>query len=127
MFNLLCYILRMKKLIFIFIVFFLNILQVFAYQVDIPAANWDISVKSTTVEVSDNSYIGISKLVNEYLWFFLGVVSLWAVIYAWYLLISSNGDSNDMKKANKILIWWVVGIFVALFAYVITKLLVWLF
>ena len=101
-----------------------------SYQVDVP--NWTSDINSEIWwHIDDlttsNYYQNLAYLINKYLWFIFWVVTLWMVIYWWSLLISSNWDSTDLKKANKIIIWWLVWIFVSLLAYLIVKLLIHLF
>jgi len=116
----------MKKIILS--LFFLIISSsVFSYQVELPQDTSDVRIKEQTIEVGDEWYKWLSEKVNYYLWFFMWTVSLAVVIYAWFLLMSSNGSDEDLKKANKMLVWGLVGIFVSLFAYLIVKLLIWLF
>ena len=84
--------------------------------------NWD-----TDVEWDNTEYLKLSKTINKYLWFFMWTVSLIVVVYAWFLLMSSNWSDEDLKKWNKMLIWGLVWIFVSLLAYVIIRLLIDLF
>jgi len=121
----------MKKFLLLFvsafILFFSNFS--FSYKVSLLDVDWDIKTNGNSEISSDwnNYYANISKTVNKYLWIFMWTVSLVVVIYAWFLLMSSNWASEDLKKANKMLTWWVVWIFVSLLSYIIVKLLIGLF
>ncbi len=117
----------MKKIILLVsLLFWLGI--TLSYQVDLPNSTNDIkSEKKIEVSANNNYYQDLSKTINSYLWFIFGSVALWMVLYGWILLISSNGDPAELKKANKILIWWLVWIFVSLLAYLIIRLLINLF
>lgn len=121
----------MKKIFLIIIsllVFILN--YSFSYQVDLPTSTNDIKSEnwwSVDSLSSQNYYQNLAWVINKYLWFFMWVVSLWMVLYAWFLLVSSNGKADAHKKANNILVWWLIGIFVSLLSYVIVKLLITLF
>jgi len=118
---------KLKKLVLLLVIFFWVWLT-FSYQVDVPNKTTDINSKWTITTSSTKSYYqDLSKTINDYLWFIFGSVALWMVFYGWILLISSNGDPADLKKANKILIWGLVWIFVSLLAYLIIKLLINLF
>ena len=115
----------MKKIIsvlFLFLGFFYS----FSYNVELPNANDNVKVNETSISKS-NYYKNLSKQVNKYLWYAMWVISFAMVIYAGILLVTSSGNSEDLKKANKILIWWLVWIFVSLFAYTIINLLINLF
>jgi len=122
----------MKKQIFILFLCVISFFSVsFSYKVSLPdsvSASSDVKLIETS-EVSDdnNYYIELSKTINDYLWFFLWSVAFAAVIYAGFLLLSSNGSEEDLKKWNKILTWWLIWIFVSLLSYAIVKLLIWLF
>lgn len=117
----------LKKYVLIVFLFLFNIFFTFAYKVDLPNSTSDIIVSNTTVEVAEDSYKQISQKINDYLWFFMWAISLFVVVYAWFLLMSSNGSDEDKKKANKMLIWWLIWIFISLFAYTIVNLLITLF
>ncbi len=101
-----------------------------SYQVDVPNSTNDVQSENwwSIDDLSNYDYYqSLAKTVNTYLWFIFGSIALWMVIYWWILLISSNWDSAELKKANNILIWWLVWIFVSLLAYLIIKLLINLF
>ena len=58
---------------------------------------------------------------------FTGVVAFILVLTAGYRLVTSQGKAEDLRKANKMLVWGLVGIFVSLLSYVIIKVLINLF
>jgi len=121
----------MKKLSILFltsILFISSLTSVLTYKVDLPSTQPDSRINETTIS-SDNKeyYKDISKKVNDFLWFILWTVSFAAVVYAGFLLMSSNWSDEDLKKANKILTWWLIWIFVSLLSYIIVKLLIGLF
>jgi len=93
----------MKKQIFILFLCVISFFSVsFSYKVSLPdsvSASSDVKLIETS-EVSDdnNYYIELSKTINDYLWFFLWSVAFAAVIYAGFLLLSSNGSEEDLKK-----------------------------
>lgn len=115
----------MKKaisILFICLSFFFS----FSYKVELP--NWWTDVKvENSISSNDNYYVNLSKTINKYLWYAMGVVSFAMLIYAGILLISSKWDPQDLKKWTRILVWWLVGIFVSVFAYNIINLLINLF
>lgn len=114
----------MKKIFkFIFSIISLAIFTIwglsFSYQVATPpAAGADIK-EAWTVAVNDNKFKENFKIINRYLWIFMWVISMWVIIYAWVNLISSEGNEENLKKANKTLIYWLVWIVISLGAYVI--------
>jgi len=119
----------MKK-IFLIVLLLSTLNSSFSYQVDLPNSTNDIKSQiwwSVDSLSSQDYYQSLASVINKYLWFFMWVISLWMVLYAWFLLVSSNGKADDHKKANNILVWWLIGIFVSLLSYIIVKLLIHLF
>ena len=103
-------------------------LETFGYQVDLPSATANIkSVNSISSSSADSFYQTLAKIFTTYIWMFTGVVAFILVLTAGYYLVTSQGNAEDLKKANKMLVWWLVGIFVSLLAYVFVKVLINLF
>ena len=99
-----------------------------AFAVDVSVPWWvgdDVWWDEHTVSGADDGFwIWIVDVVNFYLWFFIGLVAMVALIYGWYLLISSRWSEEELKKANKLITYWLIWIFVALFSYLIIRLIV---
>jgi len=111
-----------------FLVWFFLSLETFGYQVDLPSATANIQSVGTISSSSDKPFYEIlAKIFTTYIWMFTGVVAFILVLTAWYWLVTSQGNAEDLKKANKMLVWWLVGIFVSLLAYVFVKVLINLF
>ena len=124
----------MKKILLILfstILVNLNIFCVFSYKVETVnvGSNSDIVNEETSFEANneESSFKDIIKKINEILWFIIGSIALGMVIYASYLLIASEWKDEDLKKANKTLVYWIVGIIIALLSKVIIKLVLNLF
>jgi len=103
---------------------------VLAVTVDIPGSkvtSRDVNVPWATIEGDFKSIINLVKLINEYLWFSLGAVCMIVAIYAGYQIIMSKWDKAKMKKGNEVLVGAIVGIMIAIFSYVIIRLVVNLF
>lgn len=99
------------------------------YQVDTPAgaANDDIKI-SGTVNIDKQKFkTTYLKITNKYVWIVAWVVCMGIVIYAGILLISSEWDDQQLTKANKTLIYWLVWIVISLWAYVILNVILDLF
>ena len=60
--------------------------------------------------------------MNQYLRFILWIVAMVVLIIAWYKLITAKWDEKEMKKAIGILTWLVIGILIAIFAYLLVKI-----
>lgn len=112
----------LKKIIVLLSLIFSSFIS-YSYEVNLPVTNWDI--KSESIINSDNEfYLDISKTITNYLWYILWAVSFGIVLYAWTLLMKSEWDQEELKKANKILVWWLVWIFTSLLAYQIVNLII---
>ncbi len=100
-----------------------------SYEVDLPWPTQNIhSTSNISMSSSDDPYyMSLFKVINKYLWFFTGVVSFILVLTAGYRLVTSKWKAEDLKKANKMLVWGLVGIFVSLLSYAIVKVLINLF
>lgn len=61
------------------------------------------------------------NFVNKYLWFGLGVIAMIVVIIAGVKLVVARGDEKDMKGATNALVGVGVGTVIAIFAYLIVK------
>ena len=109
----------------------LNMFWVFSYQVETVnmGSNTDIVNEETSFEASseESSFKDIIKKINEILWFIIGSIALGMIIYASYFLIASEWKDEDLKKANKTLVYWIVWLIVALLSKVIIKLILNLF
>ena len=105
----------------------------FWYQVDLPdptqnvQSEWTISSDSTSSKKNLPYFEYLVKILTTYIWLFTWVVAFWVVLFAWFLLTTSQWTPEDLKKANKMLVWWLVGIFVSLLSYLLVKVLINLF
>lgn len=77
--------------------------------------------------VGSRSILDMIKLVNSYLWFWIGFVCFVFMIWNWYKLISSNWDEKVMKEAKTALKWSMVWLALCLLAYIIVNVAVKLF
>ena len=109
----------------------------FWYQVDLPGptsniqSEWTIVASHVKEDETDKKKIPyfkyLAKILTTYVWLFTWVVAFAVVLYAWFLLTTSQWTPEDLKKANKMLVWWLVWIFVSLLSYLIIKVLINLF
>lgn len=102
----------------------------FAVTVEIPGDNVtsrDVNVPRSTIEWDQNSIIDLVKQINEYLWFSIAAIGIAVALYAGYTIVMSGGDKAKMKKGNDVLIGALIGIFIAVFSYVLVRLVVNLF
>jgi hypothetical protein len=122
-----------KKLILSFFLWLLFLINSFvlAYKVDISSNINDTGDINTVAILDSNTeegfYQNVARTINDYLWFLTGVLSFWVLIYWGVLLVKSQWDPEQNKKANKILIWSLVWIIVSLLSSLIVRMLINLF
>ncbi len=98
------------------------------YVVETPdAKNDDIKVAGTVSVKKEAFKMTYLKITNKYVWVIWWAICLGIVVYAGIMLITSEWDEAEMKKANKTLIYWIVWIILALWAYVIINIILKLF
>lgn len=101
-----------------------------AIEIQIPDdhAQADLAVVwPTQIEANESDLFDLINLINDYLWFSIWVICLWALIYGWIWLITAQWNDDKMKRANKILMWALIGILIAIFSYSVIRLVVNLF
>lgn len=117
-----------KRLVAIFSLgFMLFINSSRAINVSIPNdhAQPDVAVLwSTYIERSENNLFNVIAWVNNYLRFSIWVICLWALVYGWFGLITSQWNDDKMKRANKILMGALVGILISILSYALVRLVV---
>lgn len=85
------------------------------------------ATKTAAVYGDENDINTLVNTANEYLRFTLWVVAMAVLVIAGYKLITARWDEKEMKKANNIIIWLVVWILIAIFAYLIVRVVANLF
>ncbi len=119
----------MKKIFLLFIILFSLLFSFANINISVPGVDsddvwWDYD---STISEDESYWIEMIDIVNFYLWFFVWVVAMWVVVYWGYMLISSKGSEEELKKANKLLTYWLIWILIALSSFVIVRLVVNLF
>lgn len=119
----------MKKILSLLIlllpIFTLN--NVFAVSVELPPISSDEVWGSQVVDTDKDSWIKFIDFVNEYLWFFLGILIMAYLIWAWIELFSAEGREEPLNKANKFIVYLVVWIILSMLSYAMVRVLVNLF
>jgi len=90
------------------------------------ALNGDIDNDPTQIEWQ-RSILNIISLVNNYLWFIIGLACFWFMVWNGYQLIMARGDEKQMKSATNALIWCAVWLTVCILAHIIVNIAVKLF
>ncbi len=78
-------------------------------------------------EANESHIVEIVNLINDYLWFFVGLVCLVLLAYSGYKIITAQGDKKQISDAYNLIIATIIAILVAVLSYAIVKLLVNLF
>lgn len=97
-------------------------------QVPTPSGQDDIIITwSPEVKSNESTIFDIIQIVNDYLWFSVALVAMVVLVVGWIKLMSSGGNKDAMSSANKMIIWAIIAIFVAIISYALVKLIVNLF
>jgi hypothetical protein len=99
-------------------------------RIEIPyETKRDIVTKTDilTPSQNDQSFYNLFRLANEWLWIIIGLVAFMVLLYGGFLLMTSKGDAKALKKAQDLILYAVLGIAIAIFAYLIVNVLVNLF
>ncbi len=80
-----------------------------------------------TPSEDDQSFFNIFRLINEWLWIIIGLVAFLVLLYGGFLLMTSRGDAKSLKTAQDLILYAVIGIGIAIVAYVFVNVLVNLF
>lgn len=126
----------MAKLIKKFLIFWIvgaltsTLGYVQAITVDVPGDDVivrDGNIPTATIEGDSDSIIKLVQQINQYLWFSIGVICLVVALYSGFKIIMAQWDKDKLKKANESLTGAIIGIFIAIFSYVLVRLVVNLF
>ncbi len=109
---------------------FTCIFSTYAILIEIPqnagnpdvVVTWPAQIDESTA--SESTLFDLIQIINTYLRFSIGVVAMGVLIYWWIKLITGQGDPAKMKEANKLLMWALIGILVAIFSYALVRLII---
>ena len=100
----------------------------------IPYCEWDTCSLEWWLELIKKANIkgleteaGFSQYIQGIIIYLLGFVSLIAliyVIYAWFRVLISSGDEEELKKAKKTILYVIIWILIMWFAWAITSFIV---
>lgn len=99
----------------------------FAIIVEVPSSHGqdDVMVTwPTQVQGDEGTFYETIQTINKYLRFSIGVVCMGVLIFWWIKLITASGDPAKMKEANKLLMWAIIGILIAIFSYALVRIIV---
>lgn len=102
-----------------------------AVKVQIPEGNRESDIMVTPdesqIQSNETDIFELIQVINKYLWFSIGAVSLVGIIIWWFRLLTSEWDEEANKKTSKMLLWAAIGLGVAMLSYAIVRLIVNLF
>jgi len=104
-----------------------SIFSTFAIVVDVPSSQWqeDVIVTwPTQIQADESTLFDIIQIINKYLWFSIGAISMGVLVFWWIKLITANGDAAKMKEANKLLMWALIWILISIFSYAVVRIIV---
>lgn len=104
-----------------------TLFSTFAIVVEVPSSQGqqDVIVTwPTTVQGDESTLFDTIQTINTYLRFSIGAICMGVLIYWWIKLITAQGDPAKMKESNKLLMWALVGIMIAVFSYALVRIIV---
>ena len=104
-----------------------SLFSTFAIIVEVPPSQGQEDVIVTwdpQIQWDESTFFETIKLINSYLRFSIWVICMGVLVYWWIKLITAQGDPAKMKEANKLLMWALIAILVAIFSYAIVRIIV---
>lgn len=98
-----------------------------AISVSVPQQNDadDVIVSGPSViNTQETEIFETVQVVNRYLWFIIGAIAMWVMVYAGAKLMTSEWNAEEMTKANQMLLGAVIGIAIAIFSYAAVRIIV---
>lgn len=103
------------------------IFSTFAIIVEVPSSQGqeDVMVTwPTQIQADESTLYETIQTINQYLRFSIGAICMGVLIFWWIKLITASGDAAKMKEANKLLMWALVWILIAMFSYALVRIIV---
>jgi len=109
---------------------FTTLFSTFAIVVEVPPSqgqediivNWFSQI--TDENANEWSIFSLIQTINSYLRFSIWIICMWVLIFWWIKLMTAQGDAAKMKEANKLLMWALIGILIAIFSYAIIRIII---
>lgn len=104
-----------------------TLFSTFAIVVEVPSSQWqeDVIVTGPTqVQGNESTFFETIQTINKYLRFSIWAICMGVLIYWWIKLMTATWDAAKMKEANKLLMWALVGILIAIFSYAIVRIVI---
>lgn len=132
-----------KKIVLIFILIFsfLNLSNVFAWEVwwgiwwwgwpdDISSKDFEIDTSLFSIGWNSLKWSDSKETINNTLWNIIQklMIALWVIslfvmtVWAWYMILY-HGQDEYLSKWKNIFIWWITALIVALGSYYLVNLI----
>lgn len=125
-FSLLSYRMKLLKIWIVCAVIVIFPLFSHALELYLPKDWWqtDLHVEHTRINGQEKDIITIIQVVNDYLWFWVGLIGLLLLAYSWIKILTAQGDKKQISDSYNLIIAAIIMIFVAILSRVIVKLVV---
>lgn len=106
---------------------FTTLFSTYAIVVEVPPSQGqeDVIVTwPTQIQADEGTLYETIQTINKYLRFSIWAICMGVLIFWWIKLITAGGDQTKMKEANKLLMWALIGILIAIFSYALIRIIV---
>lgn len=106
---------------------FTTLFSTYAIVVEVPPSQGqeDVIVTwPTQIQADEGTLYETIQTINRYLRFSIWAICMGVLIFWWIKLITAGGDQAKMKEANKLLMWALIGILIAIFSYALIRIIV---
>ncbi len=113
--------------VYTFFGFISLLFSTFAIVVEVPSSQGQEDVIVTgpvQIQSDEGTLFETIQTINTYLRFSIGAVAMGVLIFWWIKLMTANGDPAKMKEANKLVMWALIGILIAIFSYAVVRIIV---
>ena len=103
------------------------VFSTFAIVVEVPPSQGqeDVIVTwPTQIQWDESTFFETIQIINKYLRFSIWAICMGVLIFWWIKLITASWDPAIMKEANKLLMWALIWILIAIFSYTIIRIIV---
>jgi hypothetical protein len=100
----------------------------YGLSVTLPRENfYDVNIPRTQVGNNESHVLSAISFVNSYLWFFIGFICFFFLVWNGIKLVMARGEKDAMKKATTGLLGSAVGIVICFVSYAVVRIIVNLF
>jgi len=104
------------------------IFPVAGISVSVPEGEWESDVMvppgKSKIDTDEKNIFETIQIINKYLWFSIGAICMWLLIFGGFRLIVAEWDEEVAKKTSTLLIGASVWIAVAMLSYAAVRLII---